>query len=314
MNSFISNFQNEKLIERSEDCAIFQLALDKGSGTAIVYPLFYGIEMIVLDINAPQYLPSINKKQNVFEINYCLSGRAECKMDDGCLQYIGQGDIFLTALHNHSNSMEFPLNHYRGIVLYIDLDNIDIDFTRMLLGNAFNMKEMLARFFENDQCFLLQAREATIHFFANLCSIDKNRLVEYYRLKTLELMLYLESIDPKIEKRTKVYTRSQVDVVKQIAEHMTDNLNRRITIDELSQKFCISATALKNLFKEIYGKPISTYMKEYRIQKAKAMLIETDQSILEIAMAVGYESQSKFGAVFRDMTGLTPLDYRRKKQ
>ncbi|MCO5384957.1 MAG: AraC family transcriptional regulator [Desulfosporosinus sp.] len=134
----------------------------------------------------------------------------------------------------------------------------------------------------------------------------------YYRLKALEILLFLESIDPKKEKRTKAYNRSQVDVVKKVEKYMTNHLEQRLTIDELSQEFCISTTALKSLFKEIYGKPIFTYMKDYRIQRAKALLIETDYNISEIATIVGYESQSKFGVVFRDKTGLTPSEYRKK--
>lgn len=314
MDTFISHFQKAEITEKTDDYVTFLMPIIDGCGTATVYPLFTGIEMVILNINANRYLPGAYKKQNVLEINYCVSGRSECKMDDGCLQYIGKGDIFLTTLYNYGNSIELPLNYYSGIVLYIDLDTINIDSCKKLLVDTLNVKEMLKNLLKRDQCFLLQARESTNNFFSDVYSINEKRLSAYYRLKTLELLLYLENINPEEEKQAKAYTSSQVERVKQIEKYMTENLSKRLTIDELSQKYCISSTALKSLFKDVYGKPISTYMKEYRIQKAKNELIETDLSIAEIASMVGYESQSKFGAVFRNMTGLTPLEFRKNKQ
>jgi AraC-like DNA-binding protein len=312
MNTFISHFQKEVLIEETKDYRIYNLSVIEGDGIASVYPLFPGMELIMFNINGPKYYPKVHKDKNVLEINYCLSGRAEFTMKDGCLQYIGEGDIFISTLENHSDSIELPLSQYSGIILYIDFDTLDTTHISMILGDNMNIQKVLTGFLSCDQCFLLQARETTINFFAELSSIAHERLKAYYRLKALEILIFLEGIDLKNEKRVKAYNRSQVDIVKKIEKYITDHLEQRLTIDELSQEFCISATALKSLFKEIYGKPISTYMKDFRIQKAKAMLIESDYNISEIATKVGYESQSKFGAVFRNITGLTPSEYRKK--
>lgn len=314
MKSLDSHFHHEKIIQKDENCAVLQLSFAEGNGTATVYPLFRGVELIAFDVHAPQYLPKIHKQQNILEINYCFSGRAECKMADGCLQYIGQGDTFLTTMRNHSDSIELPLGKYSGITLCIDFDRLDNAYIQTLLGETFQLKRMLSRFLESDQCFFVSAREATIHFFADLSFVDQERLPAYYRLKALELMLLLENINPKAEKSAKAYTRNQVNIIKQVETYLTDNLKLRITIEELSQSFCISATSLKTLFKEVYGKPISIYMKEYRIQKSKDLLTEPDKTISEVASLVGYHSQSKFGAVFREMTGLSPNEYRNQKQ
>ncbi|MCO5384958.1 MAG: hypothetical protein NHB14_03455 [Desulfosporosinus sp.] len=167
MNTFISHIKNEILAQEAEDYAVFQLSVKEGHGTATVYPIFCGIELIMLNINSPQYHPKIHKKKNALEINYCLSGRAEFTMDDGCLQYIGQGDIFLSTLHNHSGSIELPLNQYSGIALYIDFDILDITSLSMQLGDNFNIQKVFTRLLSSDQCFLFQAREATIHFLMN---------------------------------------------------------------------------------------------------------------------------------------------------
>ena len=52
-------------------------------------------------------------------------------------------------------------------------------------------------------------------------------------------------------------------------------------------------------------------MKEHRMERAAALLRETDLSVAEIAGQVGYESQSKFTAAFKEQFGQLPKEYRR---
>ena len=86
----------------------------------------------------------------------------------------------------------------------------------------------------------------------------------------------------------------------------------RPTIEELSKEFLINTTTLKNTFKGIYGQPIGTYMKEYRIKQAAVLLRQTQATIAEIANQVGYENQSKFATAFRDVIKIAPAEYRKQ--
>ena len=91
-------------------------------------------------------------------------------------------------------------------------------------------------------------------------------------------------------------------------------MDQDFTIEGLAEQFDISQTALKDCFKSLYGKPIYTWLKEYRIGKAREYLTEwEDMSIADIAGAVGYKSQAKFGAVFKKLCGMTPNEYRNQK-
>ena len=53
-------------------------------------------------------------------------------------------------------------------------------------------------------------------------------------------------------------------------------------------------------------------MKEHRLEKAAALLIETDDSVSQIARQVGYESPSRFSTAFQEAYQLLPLEYRKK--
>ena len=86
---------------------------------------------------------------------------------------------------------------------------------------------------------------------------------------------------------------------------------QRITIEELSRQYLINTAALKRVFKDVYGMPVAAYMKQFRIKKAAQMLRTGDASIADVARSVGYESQSKFTAAFKDQYGCLPTMYRK---
>ena len=95
---------------------------------------------------------------------------------------------------------------------------------------------------------------------------------------------------------------------------MVSDLQKRPTIEELSKGFLINTTTLKNTFKGIYGQPIGTYMKEYRMKRAAILLRQTQATIAEISNQVGYENQSKFATAFRDVMKITPAEYRKQDE
>lgn len=101
---------------------------------------------------------------------------------------------------------------------------------------------------------------------------------------------------------------------KEVHKYLSENLDKRITIEELSRLFHINPTTLKESFKSLYGTSIAAHIKEHRIEKAEELLITTELSVGEIARTVGYASQSKFSAAFSEEFGFSPLEYRKRKK
>ena len=61
----------------------------------------------------------------------------------------------------------------------------------------------------------------------------------------------------------------------------------------------------------LYQTPVQ-YLTEYRLQMAQKMLLQTDLSVLEIALACGMPNPSHFGRLFKENTGRTPARYRKE--
>ena len=313
-SSAISLFDKEMLVDQSADFVTYKLRLPEGTGTAQVYQVFQGIEIAKINISSNQYMPGISKSRKIIEINYCQAGRFECRMNDGCFQYVGEGDIFLSPLKNHCNKIELPLGYYQGFVITIDLDRAPVQWDSVIFGMPRDICCTLERFFLLDECFLIQSRDEIKHIFSGMYSVPEKVRGAYYRIKVMELLLYLFCFDPGAEKQKHIYARQQVDIVKQIQKRITDEFSYRFTIEELAQEYRISATALKQHFKGIFGQSIAVYMKEFRIQKASQLLRDSEQSIADISAFVGYESQSKFTAAFKDIMKITPSEYRKLHQ
>ncbi|MBR0446528.1 MAG: metalloregulator ArsR/SmtB family transcription factor [Oscillospiraceae bacterium] len=127
--------------------------------------------------------------------------------------------------------------------------------------------------------------------------------------KTVEQIMEIACPKRKVD-----YSGSAEDVIQKIHDHMTQHLSDRITIEDLSRQFLMNPTTLKKVFKEVYGTSLALHMKQHRMEKAAELLVRTDLSISQIALAVGYESQSRFTAAFKDAFDTLPTAYRKKMQ
>ncbi len=107
--------------------------------------------------------------------------------------------------------------------------------------------------------------------------------------------------------------REQLEIIRQIHEELLNNLDKRITIEELSKRYLMNPTTMKALFKSVYGMSIAAHMKEHRMRQAARMLKESERSIAEIALSVGYDSPSKFSTAFKEFFHMLPKEYRKKR-
>ena len=149
--------------------------------------------------------------------------------------------------------------------------------------------------------------------FSELYNVPVKIKKDYFKIKVLELLLYLDALELSghTEERPYFY-KSQVEKIKAIQSLLTQDLTKNYTLEELSAKFDIALTPMKNCFKSVYGSPIFTYMRNYRMNYAAALL-KSDKSlkVADVAGLVGYDSPSKFTAAFHQTMGKTPLEYRK---
>ena len=93
--------------------------------------------------------------------------------------------------------------------------------------------------------------------------------------------------------------------------YLKQHLDQKLTIKQMSQRYCLSHTAFKEYFRRMNGCPFHKWLLQQRMAKAVELLRHSSMSILEIAQSVGYEGVSQFNVVFKRIYGVTPSRYRK---
>lgn len=109
-------------------------------------------------------------------------------------------------------------------------------------------------------------------------------------------------------------TAEQLETIRAVHDYLTQHLSSRMTIEELSKRFLMNPSTMKALFKSVYGSSLASHIREHRMEHAARLLIEGDESVAQVARAVGYESQSKFSTEFHKAYGVLPTEYRKAQK
>ena len=118
------------------------------------------------------------------------------------------------------------------------------------------------------------------------------------------LTLYLEEMENKNN-----YSKIVYEAEKYIIDHLSETLSVR----QIADHVFVSGTYLCFLYKKQTGKTLKQFILEIRMQKAKAMLLDTNMKIGDIAASLGYMNQNYFTRIFASYYGTTPSIFRNHK-
>ncbi len=112
---------------------------------------------------------------------------------------------------------------------------------------------------------------------------------------------------PTIEFENRGLTRTQL---QQVLDYIHTHLDRDLSLTELAEVINISPTYFASLFKQAMAVSPHQYVSQQRVEQAKLMLSKTDLAIANIALEVGFSSQSHLNQQFKRFTGMTPKQVR----
>lgn len=102
------------------------------------------------------------------------------------------------------------------------------------------------------------------------------------------------------------------ELIEWTKNYIYQNLHSEIIIGEIGQKIGVNSSYLSDLFHRVEGMTIQQYIRKEKIRLAENMLRYSDYEVKEIASYLSFCSQSYFGNIFRQQTGMTPAKYRKK--
>lgn len=94
-----------------------------------------------------------------------------------------------------------------------------------------------------------------------------------------------------------------------IKNFILQNYNKAISLDDISAELNFSKNHIIRIFSSQYGKTPYRFLTEYRLEKARQLLLTTDQTCEQIGYSVGFEEYSIFFKAFRNYYGISPSSY-----
>lgn len=146
--------------------------------------------------------------------------------------------------------------------------------------------------------------------------------VKDYMLKPTDKKELFQVISQLIGEKRKVTETTNKDgseslqkyaIVKAL-EYIEKNYQRSIKLADVAENVCLNPVYFSHLFKQQMGVKFVDYLADFRIQKAIVLMQNPALTISAIATSVGFFSSRYFAETFKKRKGMTPSEYRNKKQ
>ena len=243
------------------------------------------------------------------EIFYLMSGQRKLTLNQTIYE-LGKGDLaFIPTNTIHRTSYKSNYTHER----------IAITFEEYLLEPLFNNPEL------GKERVLSLLQPAIIHIPETHRAYAEELMLKIYyeedhvddfsysmrQCYLLELILFLFrcSQAAKAPKPLDVTHESIQAAVSYIYEHYYENL----TLSELAAHFGMSNSYFSKKFKAVTGFGFKEYLTSVRIQKATELLLNTRDSITDIALTCGFNDSNYFGDAFRKVKRVSPAKFRKNR-
>lgn len=190
---------------------------------------------------------------------------------------------------------------------------LDFSQTKQTEGysrNVFQQTQPLtSSFLLNDIPCVLHTKNpsAFIEIYSKLSQLPNQNCLAGYHL----VMQLLFLINSEINKQAYENIQSNKLPCDLIFEYLKDNLNKTVTLNELSSIFHLEKSYLSRIFKKKFNKtPIDMHI-DLKMDNALNLIVNTDMRICDVALNCGYNTTSFFIAEYKKRYGLTPIAYRK---
>lgn len=210
--------------------------------------------------------------------------------------YEKEKDLITKARTGNVQDANAILNDLLGYVLFSEGNSLDVVKTR-----AIELSSLLSR--------------AAIEGGAptdNILRMNNMFLKSIQQINSLEELCFsLQEVVETFSESMFNYTPNKNnELIKKAMIYISQNYNKPITLDDVASHVHLHPAYFSTMFKQSIGSSFKEYLNMVRIEESKRLLSNTDFSIIDIALSIGFEDQSYFSKVFKKYTGMTPKQFR----
>lgn len=233
------------------------------------------------------------------EIIYICDGCGEFNID-GKLYKASKGDILIYnagVSHEERSDCENPLKTY-----FCGIDNIKI--------NGLREEQIIP----DSLSPVIKASEysAKLETYISDLVRESSAKINGYEIVTSSLLSSIIVLVLRVAGvlNSESNTDTPVKVSKNTRDYIDKYYSQDINLSNLAKNLYISKDYLSHIFKSETGFSPMQYLIKRRIEEAKKLLVSSDLSVNKISLTVGYDDPNYFCAMFKKITGFTPLRYR----
>jgi len=248
---------------------------------------------------------------------YCIAMKdSNCGIDYGRNHYDFQEGVLIFTAPNQIITLTKPqkLNEVEGWMLYFHPDLI----RKHPLGKLIN-KMTFFNYEVNEALHLSKNEQQTLNQILSLIFSEISERIDTYSQHVLasHIELILSYSIRFYERQFITRSNNNLDVISKVEQLLRDYMNNKIqylenppTIKYLSDHCCLSPNYLSDLLSKETGRSALDHINDAIIEKAKSILLTTDDSITGISYSLGFNYPHYFSRLFKQKTGISPTEYR----
>ena len=229
----------------------------------------------------------------------------------------GQINAYITELKQESASMHYPFKKEQEFLQAIAQH--DLENTHLLL------KELLAYLFAQSGANLAWIKDRTLELLTlvSRTAIEQGAEEEQTLLwlenskKMLSLQINFSALSDSLFDTITSFLdglflypyAKHTNLIHKCIQYISQNYTECLTLEETAKALAHSPDYLSRIFKQETGVTFNHYVNNFRIEKAKKLIRNTNLRLTDISQMVGYVDQSYFTKVFRRITRMSPSEY-----
>ena len=285
----------DELLELYDECRALPV-VPPAKVTQISHLLFYMFSSLISD-SYQQFVINQEKLQQQSLINESIQRYKSFSSHPSAeYPYEKERELITKVKTRDAAQAKALLNDLLGYVFFSEGNNLEVIKTRAI-----------------ELCSLL-SRAAIEGGATNDIILKMNN----HFLKNLQEIQNLDDLCYKLQETLEAFTANMFDyipaknheIIKKAIHYISQHFSESLTLEEVAVHVHLNPAYFSSMFKQSTGSSFKEYLNMIRIEESKRLLANTDYTIIDIAIAAGFEDQSYFSKVFKKYTGLTPKQYR----